>query len=101
VVSWTVDANANRTSLTWPETGALAYSTSYGYDAMNRLISDGRRTRSRDCRMSRWFGMYDDVINDPKVMRLSEAMRWHWVAFQRLRIWCSYSEFGSNRRRRS
>jgi RHS repeat-associated protein len=37
VVSWTVDANGNRTSLAWPETGALAYSTSYGYDAMSRL----------------------------------------------------------------
>jgi hypothetical protein len=24
--------------------------------------------------------MYSDVINDPKVMRLPEAMRWHWVA---------------------
>jgi RHS repeat-associated protein len=36
-VSWTVDANGNRTSLTWPETGALAYSTSYAYDAMNRM----------------------------------------------------------------
>jgi hypothetical protein len=62
--------------------------------------------------MSRLFGMYDDVISDPKVMRLSEAMRYHWVAVlcsaskndgcvQRLRIWRSYSEFGSNRRRRS
>jgi RHS repeat-associated protein len=37
LVSWTVDADGNRTSLTWPETGALAYSTSYAYDAMNRL----------------------------------------------------------------
>jgi RHS repeat-associated protein len=37
IVSWTVDANGNRTSLTWPETGTLAYSTSYAYDAMNRL----------------------------------------------------------------
>jgi hypothetical protein len=24
--------------------------------------------------------MYSDVINDPKVMRLPEAMRWHWIA---------------------
>lgn len=24
--------------------------------------------------------MYDDVINDPKVMRLESALRWHWVA---------------------
>jgi RHS repeat-associated protein len=37
LVSWTVDANGNRTSLTWPETGTLAYSTSYAYDAMNRM----------------------------------------------------------------
>lgn len=29
--------------------------------------------------MSRWFRMYDDVINDPKVMRLDPALRWHWV----------------------
>lgn len=27
-----------------------------------------------------WFRMYGDVINDPKVMGLPEAMRWHWVA---------------------
>jgi hypothetical protein len=27
-----------------------------------------------------WFRMYAGVINDPKVMRLPEAMRWHWVA---------------------
>lgn len=31
-------------------------------------------------KMSRWFRIYDDVINDPKVLRLPEAMRWHWVA---------------------
>jgi RHS repeat-associated protein len=37
IVSWTVDADGNRTSLTWPETGTLAYSTSYAYDAMNRM----------------------------------------------------------------
>jgi YD repeat-containing protein len=37
LVSWTVDADGNRTSLTWPETGALAYSTNYAYDAMNRM----------------------------------------------------------------
>lgn len=30
--------------------------------------------------MSRWFRFYDDVINDPKVLSLPEAMRWHWVA---------------------
>jgi hypothetical protein len=27
-----------------------------------------------------WFRMYAGVINDPKVMRLPEATRWHWVA---------------------
>lgn len=30
--------------------------------------------------MSQWFRMYGEVINDPKVMRLPEASRWHWVA---------------------
>jgi len=28
----------------------------------------------------RWLRLYDDVINDPKVLRLPEATRWHWVA---------------------
>lgn len=28
-----------------------------------------------------WFRMYAGVINDPKVMKLPEATRWHWVAF--------------------
>jgi hypothetical protein len=27
-----------------------------------------------------WFRMYSSVINDPKVMKLPEATRWHWVA---------------------
>jgi RHS repeat-associated protein len=36
-VTWTLDPNGNRTTLAWPETGALAFSTSYAYDAMNRL----------------------------------------------------------------
>lgn len=30
--------------------------------------------------MSRWFRLYDDAINDPKVLRLPEAARWQWVA---------------------
>lgn len=30
--------------------------------------------------MSRWFRFYDDVVNDPKVLSLPEALRWHWVA---------------------
>ena len=30
--------------------------------------------------MSRWFRFYDDSINDPKVLRMSPEMRWHWVA---------------------
>ncbi len=29
---------------------------------------------------SRWFRLYDDAINDPKVLRLPEASRWQWVA---------------------
>lgn len=39
--------------------------------------------------MSRWFRMYDDVINDPKVMRLAPAMRWQWVA-----VLCAASKNG-------
>jgi hypothetical protein len=30
--------------------------------------------------MSRWLRLYDDTINDPKVLKLPEAMRWNWVA---------------------
>ena len=30
--------------------------------------------------MSRWFRLYDDTINDPKVIMMPEPMRWHWVA---------------------
>ena len=30
--------------------------------------------------MSRWFRFYDDTINDPKILKLSEAMRWYWTA---------------------
>ena len=30
--------------------------------------------------MSRWFRLYDDAINDPKVLRLPENARWQWVA---------------------
>jgi len=30
--------------------------------------------------MSRWFRFYDDVINDPKVLKLPEETRWHWIA---------------------
>lgn len=30
--------------------------------------------------MSRWFRFYDDAMNDPKILKLPEAMRWHWVA---------------------
>jgi hypothetical protein len=29
----------------------------------------------------RWLRLYDDTINDPKILKLPEAMRWHWVAF--------------------
>lgn len=28
----------------------------------------------------RWLRLYDDTINDPKILKLPEAMRWHWVA---------------------
>lgn len=41
--------------------------------------------------MSRWFRMYDDVINDPKVMRLPEATRWHWVT-----VLCAASKHGKD-----
>jgi 5-methylcytosine-specific restriction endonuclease McrA len=30
--------------------------------------------------MSRWLRLYDDTINDPKVLKLPEALRWHWIA---------------------
>lgn len=31
--------------------------------------------------MSRWFRLDDDIINDPKILLLPEAIRWIWVAF--------------------
>src|SRR6267142_4591410 len=31
--------------------------------------------------MSRWFRVDDDIINDPKILLLPEAMRWIWIAF--------------------
>lgn len=30
--------------------------------------------------MGRWFRFYDDVINDPKILKLPEGIRWAWVA---------------------
>lgn len=30
--------------------------------------------------MSRWFRLYDDAINDPKLLKLPDNMRWIWVA---------------------
>lgn len=30
--------------------------------------------------MSHWFRFYDDAINDPKILKLPEASRWHWTA---------------------
>lgn len=30
--------------------------------------------------MSRWFRLYDDAINDPKILRLPDNARWQWVA---------------------
>lgn len=29
--------------------------------------------------MSRWFRFYDDAMNDPKIIMLSDAMKWSWV----------------------
>jgi hypothetical protein len=28
----------------------------------------------------RWLRFYDDTINDPKIIKLPDATRWHWVA---------------------
>lgn len=28
----------------------------------------------------RWLRLYDDTINEPKVLKLPEATRWHWIA---------------------
>jgi hypothetical protein len=28
----------------------------------------------------RWFRFYDDAINDPKILKLPDASRWHWTA---------------------
>lgn len=28
----------------------------------------------------RWLRLYDDTINDPKILKLPDAMRWHWIA---------------------
>ena len=30
--------------------------------------------------MNLWFRFYGDAINDPKILKLPEASRWHWVA---------------------
>ncbi len=30
--------------------------------------------------MTRWFRFYDDALNDPKIVLMPEALRWHWVA---------------------
>jgi hypothetical protein len=30
--------------------------------------------------MGRWFRVYDETLHDPKVLRLPDAMRWHWIA---------------------
>lgn len=30
--------------------------------------------------MNPWFRFYREAINDPKILRLPEATRWHWVA---------------------
>jgi RHS repeat-associated protein len=38
-ISYGLDANGNRTSLTWPESGAQAYSVAYTYDTLNRMAT--------------------------------------------------------------
>jgi len=30
--------------------------------------------------VTRWLRLYDDTINDPKILKLPEALRWHWIA---------------------
>jgi hypothetical protein len=30
--------------------------------------------------VGRWFRVYDDIINDPKVLKLSLDERWYWIA---------------------
>ncbi len=30
--------------------------------------------------MSRWFRFYNETLNDPKILRMPEALRWNWVA---------------------
>lgn len=30
--------------------------------------------------MGRWFRIYDEVIDDPKLLKLPEATRWYWLA---------------------
>jgi hypothetical protein len=30
--------------------------------------------------LMRWLRLYDDTINDPKILKLPEATRWHWIA---------------------
>jgi hypothetical protein len=39
--------------------------------------------------MSRWFRFYEDVINDPKILKLPEVIRWRWAA-----LLCAASKFG-------
>lgn len=36
-----------------------------------------------------WFRLYNTVIDDPKVLKLPEATRWHWVA-----VLCISSRYG-------
>lgn len=41
--------------------------------------------------MSRWFRLYDDTINDPKILKLPEVLRWYWIA-----LLCVASKCGGN-----
>jgi hypothetical protein len=41
--------------------------------------------------MSRWFRLYDDVINYTKLLKLSEALRWAWIALTNVGLVASTS----------
>ena len=56
-MSWTLDPNGNRTTLTWPETGTLAFSTSYAYDAMNRLTDVFQGAASSGVLLGHYLGV--------------------------------------------
>lgn len=47
---------------------------------MGREAIRARHARWGAAAMSRWLRFYDDAINDPKILKLPEAMRWYWTA---------------------